>query len=341
MNRRLGFTLVELLVVIAIIGILISLLLPAVQAAREAARRMQCSNQIKQITLAILNYDNQLQRLPASGIVDDAARNGAYPVFQPRSGKMFSWVTLLLPFIEQQPLHDQFDFDIPVTEQRTNPQATHLPALKCPSDDAPASIFLHSDFSAGKPFAKGNYAAYCSPYHVDLQNWSPGALIGGREQGIDDILDGTSNTWVISEVRSREHEHDERGVWALPWTGASLLAFDAHDKKYGTNAPQRGEIGPYEIDDVSAGLTQLPNSKVLNGDTLYVCPQPAVAEFDGMKCAANLGYLSAAPRSRHPGGVFVSFLDGRVQFVPDSIDENVMAFSIAINDGRAVDQTSY
>ncbi len=335
-SQRFGFTLVELLVVIAIIGVLVSLLLPAVQSAREAARRLQCTNQLKQLSLALLTYENQIGQLPASGIVDmESGDQRGYPGFEPRSGKMFSWIVLLLPFIEQQPLHDAFNFDVAITEQNGEPQSTQLPLLTCPSDQTSGRIYENSTLAGRKRYAKGNYAAYVSPYHIDLQLSSPGALISGRKQRVTDIVDGTSQTWALSEVRARDHVLDERGVWALPWTGASLLAFDLHELK---GVSDEGDLGPYEPAPASLGLTQLPNGDLLNGDTLYTCPLANEAALEGMKCIGGTNYLSAAPRSQHPGGVFVAFVDGHVEFVNNGIDEIVMAYRIAINDGRAINE---
>src|SRR6187401_3327880 len=115
-----GFTLVELLVVIAIIGILIALLLPAIQQAREAARRMQCANHLKQIALAAHGYTDIHGQLPPSGIVAAKTQiygSHVYPVFDQQSGKMFSWAMLLLPFVEETNLYNQFDQSRTVLDQ--------------------------------------------------------------------------------------------------------------------------------------------------------------------------------------------------------------------------------
>src|SRR3954447_19516646 len=107
-----AFTLVDLLVSIAIIGILIALLLPAIQQAREAARRMQCANHLKQIALAAHGYTDTHKLLPPSGLVAEKTLtygSYTYPVFDQQSGKMFSWAVLLLPFIEETNLFNQFD----------------------------------------------------------------------------------------------------------------------------------------------------------------------------------------------------------------------------------------
>ncbi|MHC4178283.1 MAG: DUF1559 family PulG-like putative transporter, partial [Planctomycetota bacterium] len=222
MRRRSGFTLIELLVVIAIIGILIALLLPAVQSTREGARRIQCANNLKQLALAMHNYEESHGVLPPSGIVAESSET-----FDCRSGKMFSWVVLILPQIELKSLNAEFDSRVSVLSQRTEPQATHLAPLLCPSGSARGKFFRDVGLTRGKRFAKGNYAAYVSPFHTDEQPRHPGALVG-TGQPLKNISDGLSNTLMLSEIRVRPHEQDQRGAWALPWTGASLLAFDMH-----------------------------------------------------------------------------------------------------------------
>jgi prepilin-type N-terminal cleavage/methylation domain-containing protein len=136
---RRGFTLVELLVVIAIIGILVALLLPAVQAAREAARRMSCSNNLKQISLGLHNYHDTYKTFPP-----DAIWYGNPKGTQAASGdqRHFTWITLLLPFIEQAPLHDAIDFRLPGLNQLVSAgsggpvplQSVQLEVVTCPSD---------------------------------------------------------------------------------------------------------------------------------------------------------------------------------------------------------------
>ncbi|MBC8352508.1 MAG: DUF1559 domain-containing protein [Planctomycetes bacterium] len=326
-SQRSGFTLVELLVVIAIIGILVSLLLPAVQAAREAARRMQCQNNVKQLGLAIQNYHNVFRQLPASGIVQPSNTH-----YQPRTGQQFSWIVLLLNQIEQGTLHDQFDFSRSIFLQTAEPQEQFVPTLSCPSDSAKNRVFVHPTLTNGKRFAKGNYAAYVSPYHVELQNRFPGVLVGNKRHRLASILDGTSNTIVVSEVLTRAVDDDQRGAWALPWTGSSQIALDMHDT---VNPVQFGGAG---YSPVSLGGAQTPNSQVSWGDRLYSCSDPVGALISKMPCSvgAYTNFLSASPRSRHPGGVNSVFADGHVALVPNNVDAIALAYIVSIDDGNAV-----
>ena len=206
------------------------MLLPAIQQAREAARRTQCINNIKQLSIATHNYTNNHKKLPPSGVVAEIFQpygDRQYPVFDQRSGKMFSWAVLLLPYLEETALYDQFDQTKTVLNQTANPQQQIIQSLLCPSDAARGRFYSDSPFTSVKRFAKGNYAAYCSPMHSDLQLIYPGALIS-TGQKLGRIRDGLSKTVVFSEVRTLDDQRDERGAWALPWNAATLLSLDSH-----------------------------------------------------------------------------------------------------------------
>jgi prepilin-type N-terminal cleavage/methylation domain-containing protein/prepilin-type processing-associated H-X9-DG protein len=343
-HRLRAFTLVELMVVIAIIGILLSLLLPAIQNAREAARRTQCRNDMRQLSLAVTNYENQNKRYPPAGLTGAKITNLYQGPFNLRGDPMMSWIVLVLPFMEEVSLYRQFDRTRSVLDQASEPQATPIKSLLCPSDDAAGRFYSDATLTNGKRFAKGNYAAFVSPTHTTWCDWWPGGLSGTHRYSLRDILDGTSNTLLLSEVRTRENEQDQRGAWALPWTGSSLLAFDMHDAGltvfHTSDIPSSGL--PYRAWSLSFGETQPPNNLGPNSDMLYLCPDPVGEQLDGMPCAAygtpfSNSYLSAAPRSRHPGGVNVVFLDGHIGFLPDTIDELTMAYLISNNDGQTVD----
>lgn len=345
---RQGFTLVELLVVISIIGVLIALLMPAVQSAREAARRISCTNNLKQLTLAALNYEQTHGQLPRAGIVDQTFRittlsdgtEKPYPVYDQHSGKMLSWMVQILPYIEQQNLYDQFDLSRSVLDQAAEPQQQFVESLSCPSDEARGRYYQDPQFTAGKRFAKGNYAAFASPMHTDLQLVYPGAMIASGLR-LKRIADGLSRTYLLSEVRTLDHLEDERGAWALPWNAATLLSLDVHTFSYERSQADL-RIDQYTLTRLYAYQAQTPNNTGPNADILARCAKDTLvaAQLAGMPCSkwewelGFAGYISAAPRSQHPGGVNVSFLDGRVEFLANEIDPVVMSFNIGIHDGE-------
>jgi prepilin-type N-terminal cleavage/methylation domain-containing protein/prepilin-type processing-associated H-X9-DG protein len=339
-KRAPAFTLVELLVAIAIIGILVALLLPAIQQARESARRMQCANNLKQLALATHGYVDVHAKLPPSGIVESKTLTDGsghtYPVFDQRSGKMFSWAVLLLPFVEENNLYNLFDQSKTVLEQPNNPQQHSVPTYLCPSDSARTLLYADPDFTVDKQFAKGNYAAYASPMHTDLQLLFPGALIS-TGQKLSRVTDGLSKTIVFSEVRTLDDPRDERGAWALPWNASTLLAMDMH---HDTTAVG-GNFAEYQPLALYAYQSQTPNTVGPNEDVLVSCPDDMLvqAQTQGMPCIkwswqlGLAGYISAAPRSNHIGGVNVAYLDGHVDYLPNDVDPFVMCNLIDIRDG--------
>jgi prepilin-type processing-associated H-X9-DG protein len=179
--------------------------------------------------------------------------------------------------------------------------------------------------------------AWVSPFHVEYQHRYRAALTS--HTGHTDASfssDGLSNTLVLSEVRTRSFPEDQRGAWAIGWNGASIIAFDMHDAK-AVNLSEGG----FTASPASVGWTQTPNSPGPNMDMIYNCTQAAAAQFDGMPCGTwtpgtGNEYLSAAPRSRHRGGVNVAYADGRVTFFTDQVDEVTMAYLIAVEDRHGV-----
>jgi len=178
MRTRRGFSIVELLVTIAIMGILIALILPAVQASREAARKTQCQSNLKQVGLALHNYHSQFDTLPPlavwGGEPGEPLGGGAVPVgvvdrvamgVTPGDpARMYAnWLVMLLPQIEQAALYDKYNSDVPVSHaDNTNVRMTGIAILKCPSDpNNEADNQYQRDYLAGTStnfYARGNYA---------------------------------------------------------------------------------------------------------------------------------------------------------------------------------------
>jgi len=252
---------------------------------------------------------------------------------------MFSWVVLILPYMEQANLHGQFNFNVGVLAQSTaDPQAAQPAVLLCPSDQAKGRFLQDSSHTNNKRLAKGNYATWVSPFHVEYQTHNPGALTSHVPHTHGMLAaDGISSTLMLTEILTRQQPQDQRGAWAIGWNGATQLAFDMHPRD--VNDFNKG--GFIIATQASFGLTQRPNTQGPNLDMLYNCLEPGDAQLHRMPCnnwtaTGGTDYLSAAPRSRHPGGVNATYVDGHIAFVSDQVDEVTMAYLISIEDGQAV-----
>ena len=222
-RARRGFTLVELLVVIAIIGILIGMLLPAVQQVREAARRTQCANQMRQLSLAILNFESSRSRFPAGWTAEDDGEDGQLPGW--------AWSAEILPFIEQANLADQIDFQAAILDDDNVPLTIEvIETYLCPSDpDADILNFVteisepvgdgsgNSNNNSGGfgdelLLARSNYSGVFGNIEVvDDPFGGQGMFFGNSRLGFNDIRDGSSNTMLIGERRN--------DLGAVTWVG--------------------------------------------------------------------------------------------------------------------------
>jgi prepilin-type N-terminal cleavage/methylation domain-containing protein len=215
LSRRPGFTLIELLVVIAIIGILIALLLPAVQAAREAARRSQCKNNLHQIGLGILNYESAIGSFPP-GIISRASA-----VNEPGLGPGWGWGARILPYLEQTSL--RVDFNRGITDPfHDTVRRTPLPVFLCPSDPVTASTFSVADDTGATltELAFANYVGVGGTFEVTgFSDTGTGVLFRNRAVKIADIRDGTSHTLLVGERGSRQ---SPQTTWVGAVTSASI-----------------------------------------------------------------------------------------------------------------------
>ena len=309
-----GFTLVELLVVIAIIGIMVGLLLPAVQAAREAARRTQCQNNLKQIALACHNYHSAYKKLPPSALVDLTVNNTANNGSWGAHGR-------ILPFLEQASLFEGIDTSIGWDSQDII-DGLQIATYSCPSDPGGGRSRVFDD---GRP------TLHPTTYGFNFGTWfvfDPHTRQGGdgmfypnKLMRIRDCLDGTSRTLLTAEVKAWTPYMRNGGP------PATDVPSDAEDVSViAASAVQFKDTGHTEWPDgrvhhTGFTTTMSPNTRVLftyagiEYDIDYNSWQEGK---DGV--AGQATFASITSRSHHLGMVQVALLDGSVTSITDSID---------------------
>ena len=328
---RCGFTLVELLVVIAIVGILVALLLPAVQAAREAARRMQCKNNLKQLSLAVLNYENTYRKLPASSIVNlnvsSTGNNGSWGVH----GR-------ILHFLEQNNLYDNVDINLAWDFQAAIDEL-QIPVYACPSDVGAGRM---RDPGGGK------VKLWPTSYGFNLGTWfvyNPATRMGGdgvfypnSHLTLASVVDGTTNTMMAAEVKGWQPYLRNGGppTTTIPNTPAEAATIVASGGEYKNTGHTEWPDGRVHHTGFTATLQ--PNSFVEynNGGTIVDADYNSWQEgLDGN--AGSPTYAIVTSRSFHPGVVQVTMVDGSVQSIPETIDLTVWR-AIATRQGGEVAQ---
>ncbi len=321
-RRSVGFTLVELLVVIAIIGILVGLLLPAVQSAREAARRMQCTNNIRNLALAQHNHHDAHRMFSPSCL--DLRWKGALD--NAHTWDRMSWITSTLPFIEQNALYAQLEpfhrvGGVPwapsAIDGVPSPYGQPISILRCPSDGTQIST------SDSKPT---NYVGNRGDVYMNSHDWEWRGVFSNGERGKADfayISDGSSNTVMLSEVvlgRTNGVSGQDRvlegtvlnaiGAAGTTWTPSTCLA---------TRGPNGTLIGTLQNTwgDTGWGKGRRwgDSLQAFTGFFTILPPNSPSCAYDN----AESTVMSAAS-SRHTGGVSVAMCDGSVRFISASID---------------------
>lgn len=187
---RAGFTLVELLVVIAIIGILVGLLLPAVQAAREAARRVDCMNNLTQLGLGMHHHEFSTEHLP-SGVIDSEG-----PIRNETIGQHVSWAVQLLPYIEQQNVYEHFDIEAGTyAVENKDARGQRIPTLLCPSHPGMGAIKV-----GDRPVGSSHYAGCHNDVEAPIDADNNGLLFLNSGMRYSEILDGSSQTILVGEI---------------------------------------------------------------------------------------------------------------------------------------------
>jgi prepilin-type N-terminal cleavage/methylation domain-containing protein/prepilin-type processing-associated H-X9-DG protein len=283
MHRR-GFTLIELLLVIGIIGALMGLLLPAVQSAREAARRIQCANNLRQIGLALHIYNDQANGFPP-GWISRPAPDGD------NSGPGWGWAAMILPQLDQPNLYDEINVVLPIEDPANTVRTYAFHFFLCPSDASWKDRFTVVDDSTdnkvlGSPIcdvASSNYVGAFGtgdPSGIPGRDSGEGLFFRNRSVGVQDIVDGTSNTLAVGE-RSQN-------LSRATWTGAVSHAAVPITELQAENGldPEGGDA----LVVSHTGELDGPNSRPAHADQFW---------------------------SRHPGGCMFLFADGSARFLKE------------------------
>ncbi|MHC5544107.1 DUF1559 domain-containing protein [Singulisphaera rosea] len=296
------------MVVIAIIAVLIALRLPAVQAAREAARRAQCTNNLKQMGLAVHNYVNVHERLPIGQVVNGA---GMASPTQYRIGT--NWSVSLLPFLEQSAPYNAWNISYSFGElANTTVSRMSIAAYHCPSALSPNVDTYTANYDMAGAAMGTSFTAGVVDYSVTSTVYQPPLVLGGmidfyvtpKGSPLSVVTDGLSNTTIFAEMTGGASIYGHGGV------------------KFAANDLAMGHLG---------GLNRMmQHTYSADGRISY-----------GGNCVINCANAGSSPFSFHPGGVNVAMGDGTVRFLKETIAVNTMFKLIGINDGGIISSDEY
>jgi prepilin-type N-terminal cleavage/methylation domain-containing protein/prepilin-type processing-associated H-X9-DG protein len=341
-NRR-GFTLIELLVVIAIIAVLIALLLPAVQAAREAARRAQCTNNFKQMGLALHNYHDSQGSFPIG-------RMGIGYNYAPNIDQRRTWFYSTMPYFEQGAAFAANNFNVPFYyPQNTTVIRLVFAAFQCPSQtpsiQEPDTPYPRGKMSIGANWGNTGYyqdesgrgsgaqgQAGGNPYTGGPMNAGAAVFFTGApfkgniSTGLRDITDGTSNTLLCAEV-----------IMGFNGSGGAITSWGGNLGSYGTY-DHRGDVLNDDYNCTMFHTYTLPNSPIPDQMGSYTFCSNL---YQNNPACNNLNPAWNAARSRHPGGVNVLMSDGSVRFIKDTVNFLTWRAIGSPNGGEVVSADAY
>ena len=326
-KKRVGFTLVELLVVIAIIGILVGLLLPAVQAAREAARRMQCSNNLKQIGLASHNYEGAFKRLPHGSVDDDPKQVSPRRLWEAGNHRKGTVLVKLLPFVEQTALYNSLDFNFDVEAQfnatapfntpgRVDMRNVAMGIYRCPSDGTSGRVLSQQNhlynysFSIGNSNMQGQFG--CNQFTTNSFSTRAAGILGAN------LFNNGGNG------------HGHSGPYSRAGGISGVISRCDWSAKFGdiadglSNTILAGEILPSCHDHHRGGGGWYNTNGQWTATTARInfntCGKQGVADNQSNCNDYRNWNTSAGFKSDHTGGANFVMCDGSVQFYSESID---------------------
>ncbi len=342
MNRaRHAFTLVELLVVIAIIGVLIGMLLPAVQMVREAARRTACANNLRQLALAVHNYESAHRRFPTSALFPEFEADGVTPLSDSSSLSPWSVQSQLLPFLEQVNLSDNINYRVgysvhaPITVdgQTRRISSFRIPTYLCPSEA--------NDRPRGDEHYPLSYAGNAGTWFV----YAPvtgavgdGVFHPGQHLAMQGVIDGTSQTLMFSEVKAYNPYFRNANLGMTPpvTEPSDLVSLGGEFKP---------DSGHTEWVDGRVHQTGFTTTFVPNTAVTYSAPDGKTYDIDWTNHQEGKGgridtvptFAAVTSRSYHPTGVNTAWVDGSVAFVSENIERSVWQAVSTRAGGEVVD----